>query len=201
MFAYEQLQGCQFLPAAVVDKETSDITFIAAEIEGMNPVGKPYWMGTDSITIAAPADFTVSTEAFANGYYKVTYTAPALEGVVVYMDGVPMVLDEDNNHCFVALAAKDQADALKSASFTVTDVEEGGVIPVVYRNGDMNDNGKVNIVDARIVYDLARGVYTGFAQVSMQQWIAGNMNNDGALDAADAFAIQYKIHHGAFAAE
>ena len=65
----------------------------------------------------------------------------------------------------------------------------------------MNDNDKVNIVDAQIAYDLACGVYTDFVQVSMQQWIAGNVNNDNALDAADAFAIQFKVHHGAFAAE
>ena len=69
------------------------------------------------------------------------------------------------------------------------------------RDGDLNLNGKVNIVGAQIAYDLACCAYTDFAQVSMQQWIAGNMNNDNTLDAADAFAIQYKVHHGAFAAE
>ena len=199
-FAYEQLQGRQFLPAAAVDKETGDITFSAAEIEGMNPAGKPYWTGTNSITIVAPPVFTVSTESFANGYYKVTYTEGVFEGTIIAMNGEDMFRDSETQE-FVALVTKEQADALKNASFTVTDVEEGGVIPVVYRNGDMNDNGKINIVDAQISYDLACGVCTDFAQVSMKQWLAGDVNNDGVLDAADAFAIQYKVHHGAFAAE
>lgn len=69
------------------------------------------------------------------------------------------------------------------------------------RNGDLNLNGKVNIADAQIAYDLACGVYADFSQVSMKQRLAGDVNNDGALDAADAFAIQYKVHHGTFAAE
>ena len=94
-FAYEQLQGRQFLPAAAVDKETGDITFSAAEIEGMNPAGKPYWTGTDSITVAAPLVFKVSAEPFANGYYKVTYTEGVFEGTIIAMNGEDMFRDSE----------------------------------------------------------------------------------------------------------
>ena len=96
----------------------------------MNPAGKPYWTGTNSITIAAPPVFKVSAEAFANGYYKVTYTEGVFEGTIIAMNGEDMFRDSEPQE-FVALVTKEQADALKNVSFTVTDVEEGGVIPVV----------------------------------------------------------------------
>ena len=152
------------------------------------------------IPCMAPPVFKVSAEPFANGYYKVTYTEGDFEGTIIAMNSGDMFRDSETQE-FVALVTKERAEALTDASFTVVEVSEDHMIQEFVCDGDLNLNGKVNIVDARIAYDLACGVYTDFAQVSMQQWIAGNMNNDGALDAADAFAIQYKVHHGAFAAE
>lgn len=172
----------------------------AAEIEGMNPAGKPYWTGANSITIVAPPVFKVSAEFFANGYYKVTYTEGVFEVTIIAMNGEDMFRDSETQE-FVALVTKEQAEALTDASCTVVEVSEDHMIQEFMCDGDLNLNGKVNIVDAQISYDLAFGVYTDFAQVSMKQWLAGDMNNDGALDATDAFAIQYKVHHGAFAAE
>ncbi len=165
-----------------------------------HPAGKPYWTGTNSITVAAPPVFKVSAEPFANDYYKVTYTESVLEGAIITMNGEDMFRDSETQE-FVALVTKERAEALTDASFTVIEASEDHAIQEFAYDGDLNLNGKVNIVDAQIAYDLACGVYTDFAQVSMQQWIAGDVNNDGALDAADAFAIQYKVHHGAFAAE
>ena len=88
----------------------------AAEIEGMNPAGKPYWTGTDSITVAAPLVFKVSAEPFANGYYKVTYTEGVLEGTIIAMNGEDMFVESEPQD-FVALVTKEQADALTDASF------------------------------------------------------------------------------------
>ena len=129
-----------------------------------------------------------------------TYTESVLEGTIIAMNGEDMFRDSETQE-FVALVTKEQADALTDASFTVVEASEDHVIQEFVCDGDLNLNGKVNIVDAQISYDLACGVYADFSQVSMQQWIAGNMNNDNTLDAADSFAIQYKVHHGAFAAE
>lgn len=144
--------------------------------------------------------FKVSTESFANGYYKVTYTEGVFEGTIIAMNAEDMFRDSETQE-FVALVTKEQGEAPTDASFTVVEVGEDHMIQEFVYDGDLNLNVKVNIVDAQISYDLACGVYTDFAQVSMKQWLAGNMNNDGTLDAADAFAIQYKVHHGAFAAE
>ncbi len=72
--------------------------------------------------------------------------------------------------------------------------------------GDVNNSGKINIVDAQIIYDLATDVYgdnyenyplpeTWYAYTLI--WVA-DANNDNAVDSIDAFAVQYFIHHGTF---
>ena len=70
--------------------------------------------------------------------------------------------------------------------------------------GDANGNGRMNIVDAQVVYDLGNGKYgADYAQyVLPATWThatllwAADVNNDAAIDAVDAFAIQHAIHAG-----
>ena len=73
--------------------------------------------------------------------------------------------------------------------------------------GDANGNGRVNIVDAQVVYDMATGAYgEGYSALALPAgWTratllwAANVNGDDAIDAADAFAIQRFVHYGAWA--
>lgn len=68
--------------------------------------------------------------------------------------------------------------------------------------GDVNNNGKVNIVDAQLAYDLATNkLASATLSELLSLWGAGatidtvrgiaDFNGDGTLDAADAFAIQH----------
>ena len=74
--------------------------------------------------------------------------------------------------------------------------------------GDVNNNGKVNIVDAQIIYDLTNGIYgdTYDTYPLPENWSkdtlfwAADVNNDKAIDAADAFAVQYFVCYGSFGA-
>ena len=83
-------------------------------------------------------------------------------------------------------------------------------------SGDVNNSGIVNIVDAQIVYDMVVNTmyaYNSSARESlMNVWKdQGNVEytmveevanvNGGELDATDAFAIQYYVHHGTFVEE
>ena len=65
--------------------------------------------------------------------------------------------------------------------------------------GDVNQNGKINIVDAQIAYDIACGLHKdneGYAQL----YALAEVTGDNIVDAADAFAIQYAVHNnGTFA--
>ena len=185
--------------AALADTETTPtslVTIIGAsedQIKENSVAGKPFWRETSSILVMEPetAKYSVSTDLYAGNYHKVTYTADVAEGNVVSMNGAPMYLE---NGKYVALVTADEAKALKNASFTVA----AGTAVEVSHNGDMNTNGKVNIVDAQIAYDVATNVYTDFSKVSMLQWLNGNVNVDGALDAVDAHAIQYYAHRDKF---
>ena len=76
--------------------------------------------------------------------------------------------------------------------------------------GDANCNGKINIVDAQVTYDIATAKYAdgegllanlvvpGFNKATIA-W-AANVNADDAIDATDAFAIQRFAHYGSFGA-
>ena len=72
--------------------------------------------------------------------------------------------------------------------------------------GDANGSGRVNIVDAQVVYDMAAGAYgEGYAALPLPAgWTratllwAANVNGDDAVDAADAFAIQRFVHRGSW---
>ena len=163
----------------------------ADEIKSASPAGKPYWTDTDSITVVAPAK--VSSTAYAGNYYKVTYTAQVENGKIVSMGDQEMNLDSDNNE-FVALATKDQITAFTMRSFSVSD----GTPTTLVHDGDMNANKTVNVVDAQIAYDVATQRYTNFEVLSMDKWLAGDVNNDGVFDSADALAIQHKALYGEF---
>ena len=62
--------------------------------------------------------------------------------------------------------------------------------------GDVNNSGRMNIVDAQIAYDLGNNKYADFSVLPMAGWFAADMNADGVVDATDAFAIQYAVHYG-----
>ena len=185
--------------AALADTQTTPTSLVPIigasedQIKENSVAGKPFWRETSSILVMQPetAKYSVSTDLYAGSYFKVTYTADVAEGNVVSMNGAPMYLE---NGKYVALVTADEAKTLKNASFTVA----AGTAVEVSHNGDMNTNGKVNIVDAQIAYDVATNVYTDFSKVSMLQWLNGNVNVDGALDAVDAHAIQYYAHRDKF---
>ncbi len=85
--------------------------------------------------------------------------------------------------------------------------QELGPDKLVGLAGDVNNNGKLNIVDAQITYDLSTNRYEGDPlSALLAKWGEGTLlvqlqkfadvNGDGTLDAADARAIQYAIHNG-----
>jgi surface protein len=56
--------------------------------------------------------------------------------------------------------------------------------------GDINNNGVVNVVDALITYDIACGLYTDMEDYASMKTRA-DFNGDGIVDSSDAFAILY----------
>ena len=79
--------------------------------------------------------------------------------------------------------------------------------------GDVNNSGKVNIVDAQVTYDMVKGNYADGSEARTNLLKCWNPDTTGAtydlivnvanvngdeLTASDAFAIQYFVHYGKF---
>ena len=130
--------------------------------------------------------FSVADTPYAGGYYLVTYTETVPDGQTPAIDGEPLYKVGDS---FVTLMTKDQAAKLTNSRFSVGVASHGEVS----RNGDVNGNGTVNIVDAQVAYDLSNGVYADFTVLNMEGWLRADVNSDGVVDSADALAIQAKV--------
>ena len=147
------------------------------------------------ITVAYAGDFNVSKTPYVetSNMKLVTFVGTVNEGEVPTMKGTPMYKLGDS---YVMLASAADATTLTRADFGITE----GAAQVVSVDGDINQNGNVNIVDAQLAYDIARGVYTDFEALTQEGYLKADVNGDASVDAADALAIQYFALYGKFGA-
>lgn len=141
--------------------------------------------------VAVDKVYTVSETEFAPGLYLVTYIKDVPEGKSIACSGEGMLLADGNKT--VTLVSSDKVDALKNSSFAVSD---GAAVAVKY--GDVNENSKINIVDAQIALDVGKSVYKGTETVSVAGLLAADVNHDNVVDAKDAYSIQIYVHYNAF---
>jgi subtilisin family serine protease len=137
----------------------------------------------------APGTFTVGNLSFAGGYILVTFEPENLPaGTGVSVAGTSMMRKGDS---LVALLPKESAATLVAEDF----VRCVGDPRSVRTDGDVSGNGCTNIIDAQVAYDIACGRYDGFTSLPMGAWLAADVNGSGCVDASDARAIQYAVHH------
>ena len=141
--------------------------------------------------VAVDKVYTVSESEFAPGLYLITYIKDVPEGKSIACSGKGMLLADGNKT--VTLMSGDAADKLKNSSFAVSD---GAAVAVKY--GDVNENSKINIVDAQIALDVGKSVYKGTETVSVAGLLAADVNHDNVVDAKDAYSIQIYVHYNAF---
>ena len=121
----------------------------------------------------------------------------------------------------ISLSADDAAGTKSLDGIEVTVLSEEITSPVIAANvtkGDVNNNTKINVVDAQIVYDLINAVYgenwenfplttnehfTGWTKATLSYVadVAGGEGTagDGTVDAADAYRILCYVVNGAWA--
>ena len=156
------------------------------------------------------SDKTTGTFGFSNnsaatdaGIVVATYTFEAKQA----SDSIAISLDN------VTGAGKQTIDDI---SLVVSEDITSPVIPTNATKGDVNNNGKINIVDAQVVYDLINGEYgEDWAQFPLSAdrfagWIIGTVSyvadvqggegtaGNGIVDAADAYRILYYTVMGAW---
>lgn len=144
--------------------------------------------------IVLPALYPFSAYEFVPGMYLVRYYSDFNEAGIVMFRGNPMVRIAGQDYW--AALVKGDPGVLSRDDFSV---DAAGVLTVIARPGfeggslpagDVNGNGVTNAVDAQIAYDMVVRAYDGFGELPADAWLAADVNDDGFLDAADAFAIQ-----------
>ena len=148
--------------------------------------------GYFTVEAAAPsyeADEEIYAGAGDGAVHRVVYTADVAEGCVPSVCGRAMCLDDG---AWTGLVTAAEYAALSASDFSIG---EGQGAEIAHA-GDVNGNGRANIVDAQVAYDLACGRYSGFGVIAMSGWLEADVNGDGWVTAADAFAIQRYVHAG-----
>jgi hypothetical protein len=142
-----------------------------------------------SVTVPIAKNDKVSCTEYAAGKYLIKYTGDVPEGSVAVYNGGAM-LWSPAYEAWTSLSDTDVSGTISNADITTN---TAGKEDVSYE-GDVNGNGKVNIVDAQIAYDIASGVYNDFNVATMQMWMRSDVNKDALVSALDARAIQCIIH-------
>lgn len=136
---------------------------------------------------------TVEGETNATGLYLASASVSYLaEGYVPCLGDTTMVKDGDT---YKALVSKEVADAITAGTLAITAQEGTGASIPAELKGDVNASSKLNIVDAQIVYDVARARYT-LETLSVASFLAADVSGDNVVDSGDAFAIQHALHCG-----
>jgi hypothetical protein len=137
--------------------------------------------------------FDLNYAGAPEGYQLLRYRLEAKPDAVYTYDGEPMgYACIDGIHYVTYIVGADVTEATAETVAATTDVA-----PVP--DGDINGDSVLEIVDAQIVYDLAKGIYDGDADcttLTVAQRLKADANGDGAVTADDAYAIQYKLHYG-----
>ena len=139
---------------------------------------------------------TLLKEVSGAGYYRVTYTPEsAIEKGCVTFNGKPMAYDKSANVWTIVVESAPTQSTINA--FAVDESATAFALPLFgeERYGDVNNNGKTNIVDAQIAYDLACGYYS-FGSEPAYSYLLADVNADNYVDSADALAIQHAIFYG-----
>lgn len=148
-------------------------------------------IGKTKYTIAASSyslNYEVGKMSFAQDKTMVRYNSKVPQGKVPTLFGQPLVKLSQGG--WATLVTASQASSIEDSSFSYADASSSD--PVAPQQGDVNDNGRLNIVDAQLAYDLANGRYSDYSILSLGEWLSADMNDDATVDATDAFAIQYQ---------
>lgn len=139
---------------------------------------------------------TYASDTYGGNYYIVTYSNldGISEGRAVMYKNRQMYLKDD---CWYCISAR-PVEPVES-DFTIADITDDDTV-LRYDDipkGDVNGNGKINVIDCQIAYDIFAGMYAGTDKLSILNIMKADFNGDMVINALDARAMQVYIHSGA----
>lgn len=163
----------------IVDNTPPDVTLIApngGEIIAANQSFTVEWNCSDLYLGATPLELFYSTD---NGATFPNIVTPATENDGSFEWVVPNI---DTN------AARVRAQCTDLAGNSATDDSDNSFTIQIIALGDINFDGKINAIDARMAQQHADGVIT----LTGNQFLAADVDTDGDVDSDDATAIAKK---------
>jgi hypothetical protein len=172
---------------------TGDVVYaIAGNVLDQDGTG-----GSDSIsvTVASRKGFVAGSKLAPDGYKVFSYKISADEATKKWTysgNDMHNIVIGGQNYAIYIIPTIANADSAATPVITTT------AYPTL--TGDVNGNGKTNIVDAQIALDLANGGYDDDAVtlLTVANRLAADVNGDGLVTSADARAIQYYSHYNTF---
>ena len=174
---------------------------LAVSFDGENAM-IPADPGADLTVTINPVDeapqisFSSDFNGLPSGYQLLKYKIDSEPTNTIWSyDGSEMHYACINGDHYIMWIVEDTIDA-SAADLLITSTLG---IPAA-NNGDINGDGKLQIVDAQIAYDMANGHanYNALTHLDISLRLKADVNGDGQVTVEDAQAIQYKLHNGSF---
>ena len=144
----------------------------------------------------APFASVAGSGEVAQPLYLVTATLThCAKGYTPAVNNAPLVCD---GQTYKTLVDAETAQALEAGTLKVQGISgTAASMPAV--KGDVNNSGKLNIVDAQVAYDISRARYSA-DDLPLVCFLAADVNTtnikEAEVNALDAFAIQHALHCG-----
>lgn len=185
----DEMKNVEFLQLLNVEGEA----FVAdsKSINNGYPILSFQVEGDDEDVIGTVSFVDADTYNAAPAGYKVVKFVPtdAAANVKYQYDGKDMIKSEKYN-CYLYFAAEATTEEVALEAITATT----GTNPVLAYDGDVNGDGKIQIDDAQLIYDLysnweGYSSDTSFNKVSVLNRLEADVNGDGVVDLNDAQAV------------
>ena len=172
--------------------DTSHVTDMSSMFEASN-----------TLRIADLSSFDTSAVTDARNMFNNAHSLRAIYAGAAF--ALPASADSGGmfGNCYALMGRAGTAYDPAHADPASARLDGGATAPGYFadRRGDVSGNSLVNIVDAQVAYDIARGMHAGlpgYAAMCSRADVTGTPGGgpDGCVYAEDAFAIQYAALHG-----
>lgn len=129
-------------------------------------------------------------EADGKTVFLVTVKGAADTGKTFAYDGNKMYKTTaygDDVYSYLVFSGAQESLTADDAKANITQID--GEDEVLTQTFDVNETGLVDINDAQLAYNMYKGKYSDFSEVSVRKFLKADANSDGKLNSADAVAI------------
>ena len=190
IFSIDKKDGYKYTVTAKIGETDKDVTENGNEYTIQNVTGAL----VISIVKEAESELVVEVsnyvEADGKTVFLVTVKGAADTGKTFAYDGNKMYKTTaygDDVYSYLVFSGAQKSLTADDAKANITQID--GEDEVLTQTFDVNETGRVDINDAQLAYNMYKGKYSDFSEVSVRKFLKADANSDGKLNSADAVAI------------